>query len=151
VSPTNTPLPPTPTLEPVTLRAGGPGGAQATVEAHRPVIAEWGWAVCDPNVLQDNLGAITLEVVVDDQVVATGSLAEYRQDVREIERDGVHMWVADWAYPMGAFEAGSFHWLEVHWRLSRAVTDGCDYDGDGQLDVYGPGLSGVQRLEVTVR
>lgn len=153
--PSSTPPPsptPTPVLEPITLRISGLETRQETVEAHRRVIAEWSWAVCNSDVLTENLDAITFEVTVDGTVVATGNLAEHRSAVREEDRDdGLHVWVTYWTYPMGAFASGSFHWLEVEWHLSRAVTDGCDSDRDGHLDVYGPGVHGVQRLEVTVQ
>lgn len=157
---TPTPLPPTPpapaatprpALQPVILRPRGPEPARETVAAHRPIAARWGWAVCSPDVLQDNLDAISLEVTVDGRVVATGSMAEYRSPVEEGEVRGVQVWQAHWEYPMGALESGSFPWLELKWNLSRAVTDGCDFNGDGQLDVYGPGTSGVTRLEVSVQ
>lgn len=138
-------------MEPVTLRPRGGEPTREVVDAHRPVIAQWGWAVCDPDVLQDNLEAISLEVSIDGQVVATGDLSGYRLDVRESELRGADVWEISWAYPMGAFESGSFHWLEVKWILSRTVTDGCDFDADGQPDTYGPGVCGVARLEVTVQ
>ena len=122
-----------------------------TVEAHRPVVALWGWAACSPERLQDNLDAISLQVSVDGQVVATGAMIEYRLPAGEKDVRGVHVWYVDWAYPMGAFEGGSFHWLEMQWQFSRQITDGCDHNADGQLDTYGPGVSGVQRLEVSVQ
>lgn len=153
-SPTTPPASPTPTpvLEPITLSIRGLEARYETVEDHRPVIVEWRWGVCNSDVLTENLDAITFEVTVDGTVVATGNLAQQRSAVREEDTDdGVHVWVTYWSYPMGAFASGSFHWLEVEWHFSRAVTDGCDFDGDGHLDVYGPGVLGVQRLEVTVQ
>lgn len=153
-SPTTPPATPTPTpvLQPTTLRIRGRETRQETVEAHRPVIGEWGWGVCNSDVLSENLSAITFEVTVDGTVVASGDLAQHRSAVHEEDRDdGLHMWVTYWTYPMGAFGSGSFHWLEVEWDLSHAVTDGCDSDGDGHLDVFGPGVLLVQRLEVTAQ
>ena len=154
VPPTNTPIPPTPTatpaLEPVTFLIRRFEVRQETVDAHRPVIAEWGWGLCNPNTLQENLDALTVAVAVDGRVEATGAMAQYRGELREGEWYGLPMWIVRWDYPMGAFGSGSFHWLEVEWSLSRAVTDGCDEDRDGRLDMYGPGVLGVGRLEVTV-
>jgi hypothetical protein len=142
----------TPALEPVILSLRGREGRQETVDAHRPVIGKWGWGVCNSHVLTESLSAITFEVTVDGTVVATGNLAGRRSSVREEDTaGGIHVWFADWTYPIGAFASGSFHWLEVEWHLSHAVTDGCDTDGDGHLDVFGPGVLLVQRLEVTVQ
>lgn len=161
--PTNTAIPatptpstptatPTPTLEPATVRLRGGEHPQETVDSHRPVVAQWGWAVCDPAVLQDNLDAITLELNLDGSVIASGTLTEYRGQVREEDRaGGFHVWAVDWSYPVGAFESGTSYLLEMRWNLSRAVTDGCDADGDGQLDMYGPAMVAVQRLEINVQ
>jgi len=143
---------PTPVLEPVTLRLRGAGAQPEVVDAQRPIIAQWGWAVCSPDVLQDNLDAITVEFSVDGSVVASGPLTEYRGEVREEDRaGGLQLWVVDWSYPVGPFPSGTSHWLEVKWILSRTVTDGCDFDADGQPDTYGPGVQGIASLEVTVR
>jgi hypothetical protein len=161
--PTNTPIPatatpaaptatPTPTLEPVAVRLRGGEHPQETVHARRTVIAQWGWAVCDPAVLQDNLDAITLELSLDGSVIASGTLTEYRGQVREVDPGGgLHVWAVDWSYPVGAFESGTSHLVEMRWNLSGAVTDGCDADGDGQLDMYGPGMVAIQRLEINVQ
>ncbi len=161
--PTNTPVPPTPTsseptptatpiLEPMTLRLRGAGAQSAVVDVHRPVIAQWGWGVCDPGVLQDNLEAISLELSLDGSVVASGPLTEYRGEVREEDRGGgLHVWAVDWSYQFAPFASGTSHSLEVKWNLSRAVTDGCDADGDGQLDIYGPGMVAVQGREISVQ
>jgi hypothetical protein len=153
-SPT-TPLPSataTPVLEPITLGISGPEARQETVEAHQPVIAKWGWVVCNSEVLGENLDALTFQISVDGSVVYTGDLAERRSAVEEEEREGgLHMWGTYWTYAMGAFASGSSHLLEVEWRLSHAVTDGCDADGDGQTDIFGPGAFLVQGLQVAVR
>jgi hypothetical protein len=154
--PSPTTAPPTataaPALEPVILSLRGREGRQETVDAHRPMIGKWGWGVCNSDVLTESLSAITFEVTVDGTVVATGNLAERRSSVREEDTaDGIHVWFTDWTYPMGAFGPGTLHSLEVEWHLSHAVTDGCDSDGDGHLDVFGPGVLLVQMLEVTVQ
>jgi hypothetical protein len=142
----------TPVLEPVTLRLRGPEPRRETVEAHRPVIGMWGWAVCNPEVMGEGLDAISFQITVDGSVVYTGDFAEQRSAVEEgVSGGGIPTWGTYWSYPMGAFPSGSFHWIEVEWRSSHAVTDGCDVDGDGQLDVYGPGAFLTQRLEVTVQ
>jgi hypothetical protein len=103
-------------------------------------------------VLQDNLDAITLELSLDGSVVASGTLAEYRGQVREEDRaGGLQLWAVDWSYPVGPFQSGTSHSLEMKWNLSRAVTDGRDADGDGQLDMFGSGMVGVQGRVITVR
>jgi hypothetical protein len=141
----------TPILEPVTFRIRGLAPRYENVEAHQPVVVEWAWGVCNPDVVSKSVNAISFEVSIDGSVAATGDLAEQRSAVREEDWEGIHVWVTYWSQPMGAFASGSFHWIEVEWHLTAEVTDGCDSDGDGHLDVYGPGTLGVQRLEVTVR
>lgn len=121
------------------------------MDAHRPVLGQWGWAVCSPELLQDNPEAITLEVSLDGRVVASGTLTQYRGEVREEERaGGLHIWAVDWSYPVGPFPSGTSHLLEVKWNLGRAVTDGCDANADGQPDLCGPGIAAIQRLEISV-
>jgi hypothetical protein len=103
-------------------------------------------------VLQDNLDAITLELSLDGSVIASGTLTEYRGQVREEDRGGgLHVWAVGWSYPVGAFHSGTSHSLQMKWNLSRTVTDGCDADGDGQLDMYGPGMVAVQKIEINVQ
>jgi hypothetical protein len=132
----------TPTLEPVTVRLRGGEGRRETVGANRPIIVEWGWAVCDPGLLQENLDALTFEIRLDGAVMASGPMQEYRGPVGEEDRSGgVHTWGVSWSYPLGPFESGSSHQVELLWNFTRAVSDGCDSNGDGQLDVFGPGVS----------
>lgn len=107
--------------------------------------------MCKPEVIQDNLDALTFKVTVDGGVDATGSMAQYRSGVREEDWEAGHVWAVYYSYPMGAFEVGSLHWLELEYQFSRAITDGCDSDADGQQDMYGPGLFGLMRLEITVQ
>jgi hypothetical protein len=111
------------------------------------------WGVCKPEVMQDHLDAGTFQITVDGQVRASGNLAEYRGEIVQEDWATGPVWMVYYEFPVGAFEAGSFHWLELERRYSRAVTDGCDSDQDGALDMFGPGYHefGVVRLEVTVQ
>ena len=151
VAPVATPMP---ALKPVTFLVRDPEGRRETVTAHQPVIARWRWGVCAQELLQDNLDALTFKLTVDGQVVATDStMAQYRSEVREEDfEEAGHVWAVHYFYPTGTFESGSFHWLELEYQFSRAVTDGCDTDGDGNLDMYGPGHWQIPalRLELTV-
>ena len=156
VPPTNTPIPPTPTptpvLEPVTVVIDWARQVRReTVDGHRPVIVRWRWLVCQPQVVQDHLDALTFEVRIDGRLTATGNMAQQRKGVREEDLYDRHWWVHYWSYPMGAFQSGSFHWFEVEYQLIRSVTSGCDLDGDGRLDMVEAGSQGVTRLEVTVQ
>jgi hypothetical protein len=156
VPPTNTPIPPSPTptpvLEPVTAVIDWAEQVRRkTVDAHRTVVVQWRWLVCQPQVVQDHLDALTFEVTIDGRLTATGNMAQHREGVREEDLYDRHWWVHYWSYPMGAFESGSFHWFEVEYRLIRSVTSGCDLDGDGHLDMAEAGWHGVTRLEVTVQ
>jgi len=161
--PTETPIPPTPTatvppatptrvLEPVTVVIDWSEEVRrATVDAHRPVIAQWRWLVCQPQVVQQWLDTLTFEVTIDGRLTDTGSMAQHREGVREENLYGRRWWVLYWSYPMGAFESGSFHWLEVEYHVIRSVTSGCDLDADGHLDMVEAGWQGVTRLELTVQ
>jgi hypothetical protein len=102
--------------------------------------------------LQDNLQALTFELKLDGAVIASGPMEGDRGPVREEDRPGgLHTWGVDWSYQVGPFQSGSSHWLELQYILSRAVSDGCDSDGDGQADVYGPGVAFPQRLELVTQ
>lgn len=143
---------PTPALEPVTVVIDWAEEVRrATVDAHRPVIAQWRWLVCQPQVVQEQLDTLTFEVTIDGRLTDTGNMAQHREEVREEDLYGRRWWVLYWSYPMGAFESGSFHWLEVEYHVIRSVTSGCDLDADGHLDMVEAGWQGVTRLELTVQ
>lgn len=123
-----------------------------TVLANQPVIMRARWRTCTPEAMQEHLDAGTFQITVDGQLRASGNLAEYRGEIIQEDRETGLVWAVYYEYPMGAFESGSFHWLELERQYSRAVTDSCDLDGDGAPDLYGPGsFMRVVRLEVTVQ
>jgi hypothetical protein len=102
--------------------------------------------------LQDNLDALTFELRLDGAAVASGPMEANRGVIREEDRpSGIHTWAVDWSYQVGPFQAGSSHRLELIWTLSRTVSDGCDVDGDGQLDAYGPGLVTSRSFELATQ
>jgi hypothetical protein len=141
----------TPTLEPVTVRLREGEGRRETVGANRPIIVEWGWAVCNPGLLQENVDSMIFEIRLDGAVMASGPMQEYRGPVVEGDgAGGVHTWGVSWSYPLGPFESGSSHKVELLWTFSRAVSDGCDSNGDGQLDMFGPSVSTL-RLELVTQ
>jgi hypothetical protein len=120
----------TPTLEPVTVRLRG--------EEER-------------RLLQENVDSMIFEIRLDGAVMASGPMQEYRGPVAEADgAGGVHTWGVSWSYPLGPFESGSSHQVELLWTFSRAVSDGCDSNGDGQLDVFGPSVSTL-RLELVTQ
>jgi hypothetical protein len=139
----------TPAPEPVTVRLGREAASE-TVRAGQPVIVEWLWGVCDPELLDENIFALDFKVTVDGEVVALGKMARYRTEVRE-EEHGVHGWWQYYAYSLGSFRSGSSHWVELERGFSQQVTDGCDVDGNGSLDWYGPDSTFVSSLHLTVR
>jgi hypothetical protein len=140
----------TPSAEPFTVLLGRED-LEKTVEAGRPVIVEWVWGVCDPTLLKENTDALDFKVTIDGRVMATGNLAEYRTQLREEELGGLHAWWQHYAYRLGGFESGSSHWFELERGFSQQVTDGCDVDGDGNPDWYGPDFAITLRLHVIVR
>lgn len=142
----------TPVLEPVTVVIDWVKETrQEIVEGHRPVIVQWRWLVCQPQVVQDHLDALTFEVTIDGHLAASGNMAQHREEVREEDLYDRHWWVLYWSYPMGAFESGSFHRFEIEYEVIRAVSSGCDLDADGHLDMAEAGWHGVTSLAVTVQ
>jgi hypothetical protein len=141
---------PAPAVEPLTIHLGTEDVWQ-TVDADQPVFVEWVWGVCDPALIADNLDALDFKVTVDGKVTAMGNMAEYRTDLREEESSGVHAWWQHYSYRLDSFRSGSAHWLDLERRFSRRVTDGCDLDGDGEVDWYGPGSVRSSSLHLVVR
>jgi hypothetical protein len=141
---------PAPVVEPTTILLRMEDVWQ-TVDADRPVLVEWVWGVCDPSLLEDNLDALEFKVRVDGEVTATGNMAEYRTDLREEEFNGVHAWWQHYSYPMGSFRSGSAHWLDLERGFSREVTDGCDLNGDGDVDRYSPDFVKSSTVHLVVR
>lgn len=141
----------TPVLEPVSFLLVAEDRRE-TVGSHQPVVAEWRWGVRDPALLEENNNATTFTVTVDGRVVAGGSMAEYRTEMLEEEVDGIPVWFQCYSHPIGAFEAGSSHWLQLERGFSREVTDGCDLDGDGDPNWFGPDSEMITvRLDITVQ
>lgn len=139
-----------PAAEPLTLTVEE-GTHRVEVTASQPIIATWAWLACDPQLLQNSLAALAFQVTVDGQLAAAGDLADYRSEPQAELLEERSVWVVYYSYSMGPFAAGSSHWLEIEWQLSQTVTDGCDMDGDGNLDLYEPGSLGTDRLEMTVQ
>ncbi len=144
------PSAPAPVVEPVTIRLGTEDVWQ-TVDADQPVLVEWVWGVCDPALIEDNLDALEFRVRVDGEVTATGNMAEYRTELREEESSGVHAWWQHYSYPVGSLRSGSAHWLDLERGFSRDVTDGCDLDGDGDVDWYSPDFVKSSTVHLVVR
>ena len=122
-----------------------------TADPNQSITVEWVWGVCDPELVEENINSVEFKVTVDGQVVAMGNMARYRTEILEEERNGLHAWWQHYSYPMGSFDSGSVHWLELERSFRRDVTDGCDVDGDGNLDWYGPDSVIAPEVHITVR
>lgn len=141
---------PEPVMEPLTISLGREDVWQ-TVDADQEVIVDWVWGVCDPALIEDNLDALEFKVTVDGEVVSLGNMADYRTELLEEESGGLYAWWQHYAYPLGGFGSGSTHWLDLERSFSRDVTDGCDGDGDGSPDRYGPESSLTSTVHLVVR
>jgi hypothetical protein len=141
---------PTPGLQSVTVLLGR-SDATKTIKADQPVVVEWAWGVCGPALLEENIAAVDFKVSLDGFVLATGEMAKYRTEVREEDITGIHAWWQYYAYPLGTFRSGSSHHFELERGFSQQVTDGCDLDGDGNPDWYGPDSVTTTRLDLAVR
>jgi len=139
-----------PASEPTTIRLGT-DDVWETADPDQSITVEWVWGVCDPELVEENIDAVEFKVTVDGRVVAMGNMAKYRTEVREEERSGLRAWWQYYAYPMGSFDSGSVHWLELERGFRRDITDGCDADKDGSLDWYGPDSVIAPVLHITVR
>jgi hypothetical protein len=136
--------------EPLTILLGR-DDVWETVDHNQSITVEWVWGVCDPELVEENIDSVEFKVTVDGRVVAMGNMAKYRTELREEERNGLHAWWQHYSYPMGSFDSGSVHWLELERSFRRDVTDGCDADGDGNLDWYGPDSVIAPEVHITVR
>jgi hypothetical protein len=151
--PTPTPAPtarPEPPAGEITILLGT-DDVWKTLDAGQPVVVEWVWGVCDQTLIQENLYALTYKVTIDGDEVAVGSMAEYRTDLREEEHSGIRAWWQYYSFPIGVFESRSQHMLSLERGFTRQVTDGCDVDGDGNLDWYGPDTVFTSSLQLMFR
>jgi hypothetical protein len=94
------------------------------------------WYVDTPDLADDWLDALNLTVEVDG--AALSDVAEYWGTVEalaDIDEDGDMDYVTRWAYPIGTLGGGA-HTVESHFSLAYPITDGFDFDEDGEPDEF---------------
>ncbi len=59
-------------------------------------------------------------------------------------------YASNWYWQLPPLPRGT-HRIEIEVTLSEAVSDGYDMDGDGQADMYGPGVVSSGWVELVVQ
>jgi hypothetical protein len=146
--PTNTPLPtatPRPTLAPQLVNLIRWCGTEFVVEAGRPVLLRYGgWVARGAELANASVSQITVELRVDGQLVSGYGLPAYpatQLPCAEITMEDAYAVLRETT--LNPLPAGR-HDVEVVFIANQEIIDGYDYDGDGQPDVFGPGLMTTQ-------
>jgi len=114
-------------------------GTSYTVQADRPLEIRYGsWLAKGVDLAKQNAQHLTVKLVLDGELVAgvqqpvvPGS--EIPCGVGSADAYGVF-----YVTQVGPLSAGT-HVASVTWILDEQVTDGGDMNGDGAIDLYGPG------------
>jgi hypothetical protein len=118
------------------------GDSPSYAEVDQPVVLTWAWGAATEAYGQDYIDAASFSVQIDGENVDVSSVAP----VLSIQSN--EYW-ATWSLPPRTFAAGT-HQTILNVTLSRQVTDGLDLDLDGNLDLYGPGLSTFAPCDIIV-
>ncbi len=107
------------------------------------------WGASTRNRAQDFIDAATPRIWIDDVLLLGGRPADLAPFWQEPVEDTPGVWAANWIYPYGEMDLGT-HVLRLEFILDQAVTDGFDSNGDGALDLYGPGTLDWGTTEIVV-
>ncbi len=126
----------------ITVYCGLFGASPESAEVDQPVVLTWGWGAATEAYRQDYIDAASFSVQIDGENVDVSSVAP----VLSSQSNGFS---AGWSLPPRTFAAGT-HQTILSVTLSRQVTDGKDLDNDGNLDLYGPGLTAFPPCDIIV-
>jgi len=123
--------------------------SDAQVPAGTPIILSTRWVADTPELVADFLASIELTVILDGTSLSNPE--DYWGEIEEIEdtdEDGDPDYLSRWRYPVGVLSEGS-HRVESVWFLHVPVTDGWDYDEDGEPDIF-EGQLLERTIEITI-
>jgi len=93
------------------------------------------WAATTPEYAADWLNAIQMEFYVDGGKQANPMAYWSEINADDLDNDGTNEYIVRWNYPIGQLSPGN-HMVVLTLTYTRAVLDGYDSDGDGELDIY---------------
>jgi hypothetical protein len=123
------------------------------IDASDYVVLGYGWVACTRGLVRVYLTGENIELGIDNRphYIADGKdqywgpiVSTEDEDAQQycIAGDKIRLWSAHWDYPLGILEPGE-HTVYYHHWLDHPVTDGGDYNGDGQIDT--PNLYEIER------
>jgi len=118
------------------------GASPEAAEVDQPVVLTWGWHAATEAYRQDYIDAASFSIQIDGENVDVSSVAP-------VLSSQSNDFSATWSLPPRTFTAGT-HQTILNVTLSRQITDGLDLDNDGNLDLYGPGLTTVPPCDIIV-
>ena len=125
--------------EPVEVRIADCTGS-LQVPAGAEIVVSGGWLAHKRGLVRAYLSAAEMFVSVDGTPVANANdLYGPIVNIGDWDGDGDSEFATFWSLTLGALEAGQSHELDWSAGLTRRITDGGDYDGDGRPDWFGPG------------
>jgi hypothetical protein len=120
-----------------------------TAEFGQAVYLRWGWVATTEELTRAYIDASSQKVWIDglpDPVLWSIGNSDWGEITWNADYQG---YASTWSWPLPPLSRGS-HLIEIEVTLSEAVSDGYDTDGDGQADVYGPGVVDTGWAELVV-
>ena len=125
-------------------------GTTYTVQANALLeIGYGGWLAIGEDLAIDNAQHLTVDLVIDGELVSGVQQPVVPGSEIPCAAPPEDAYGVYYVTQLGSLDAGE-HAVSVTWSLDAQVTDGYDSDGDGQLDLYGPGEVATQEFTIIV-
>ncbi|MEW6092983.1 MAG: hypothetical protein AB1531_03355 [Chloroflexota bacterium] len=115
----------------INVACGYFGYSPVYINDGQPVNLYWRWGAATDEYRQEYIDAASFSLLVDGQLM----------DISSADQDFEPCYggpCITWRLPAITLENGE-HKVEMTTKLEKQVTDGYDFDENGELDVYGPG------------